>query len=98
MAVIGTVAVVMMIREKQGRGSKKMQHLTCVAALALFYFLSRVIEMIPRNIALDFCRRRHRRHNRLDYSESAAVFKYQPYNLLSGLEHDIRRIDNGHAL
>lgn len=52
-SVIGTVAVVMMIREKQWRGSKK-RALACVAALALFYFLSRTIGMIPRNPALVF--------------------------------------------
>ena len=49
--VIGAVAVVMLSREKPGRRSKKMA-VVCVVALAFLYVLCRVIDLIPKNLAL----------------------------------------------
>ena len=49
--VIGTVAIVMLSREKPGRRSKKWA-VICVLALTSFYVLCRVIDLIPKNYAL----------------------------------------------
>ena len=50
--VIGAVAVVMLSREKQGRLFSKKMAVICVVALATLYILCRVIDLIPKNLAL----------------------------------------------